>query len=186
MANKRHADRLLCLSSWNVLEFRLLYFNNRRSQTIRFFRRLSRAWRSLFVFVVLRVLEFGQVVSLCREPEAEMSNAYGGKVDPYEPQASVPARVGSDQRKIRVLNPSNSRIVVCLVNDRGPWNTKDPYWKTPTRPRAEAQFAMKRKADNGEVPCNPAGLDLTPTVYDALSIPGTVNTRSAKLDREFV
>jgi hypothetical protein len=67
-------------------------------------------------------------------PEAGMSSAYGGKVDPDEPQASLPARVGSDQRNIRVLNPKNSRIVVCLVNDIGPWNTKDAYWKTQTRP----------------------------------------------------
>jgi hypothetical protein len=115
-----------------------------------------------------------------------MSSAYGGKVDPDEPQASLPARVGSDQRKIRVLNSKNGRIVVCLVNDVGPWNTKDAYWKTETRPKAEAQFTLKQKADNKQVPSNPAGLDLTPAVYDALGISGTVNTRNAKLDWEFV
>jgi hypothetical protein len=115
-----------------------------------------------------------------------MSSAYGGKVNPNEPQASLPARVASDQRRIRVLNPTNGRIAVCLVNDVGPWNTKDAYWKTETRPRAEAQFALKQKADNKQIPSNPAGLDLTPGAYDALGIPGTVNTRSAKLDWEFV
>jgi len=118
--------------------------------------------------------------------EAGMSSAYGGKVDADEPQASLPARVDSNQRKIRVLNPNNGRMVVCLVNDVGPWNTKDAYWKTQTRPRAEAQFALKQKADNKQVPSNPAGLDLTPAAYDAVGIQGTVNTRSAKLDWEFV
>jgi len=57
-----------------------------------------------------------------------------------------------NQRKIRVLNPNNGRIAVCLVNDMGPWNTKDAYWKTQTRPRAEAQFTLKQKADNKQVP----------------------------------
>jgi hypothetical protein len=118
--------------------------------------------------------------------EAGMSSAYGGKIDPNEAQVSLPARVDSNQRKIRVLNPNNGRIVVSLVNDVGPWNTKDAYWKTQTRPRAEAQFALKQKADNKQVPSNPAGLDLTPAAYDALGILGTVNTRSAKLDWEFV
>jgi hypothetical protein len=98
----------------------------------------------------------------------------------------LPAPVVSNQRKIRILNPKNRRTVVCLVNDVGPWNTKDAYWETQTRPEAEAQFAMKKKADNGEVPSNPAGLDLTPVAYDSLGISGTVNTRSAKLDWKFV
>jgi hypothetical protein len=120
--------------------------------------------------------------------EAGMDSAYGGEVDPDQPQASLPARLEDDPRKrqIRVLNPDNDRIVVCLVNDVGPWNTKDAYWKTQTRPKAEAQFALKQKADNKQVPSNPAGLDLTPAVYDALGVSGTVNTRNAKLDWEFV
>jgi hypothetical protein len=120
--------------------------------------------------------------------EAGMDSAYGGKVDPDALQASLPAKIpgGVSRRTIRVLNPLNRRVATCLVNDVGPWNTKDAYWKTETRPRAEAQFALNQKADNGEVPSNPAGIDLTPAVYDALGIPGKVNTRNAKVDWEFV
>lgn len=120
--------------------------------------------------------------------EAGMDSAYGGKVNPDEPQASLPARLPGDpaERRIRVLNPANGKLVVCLVNDVGPWNTTDAYWKSQTRPRAEAQYVLKKKADNGEVPSNPAGLDLTSAAYDALGIGGMVNTRSAKFDWEFV
>ena len=120
--------------------------------------------------------------------EAGMSSAYGGKVDQSQPQAALPARLQDDpsKRRIRVLNPKNGLSVPCLVNDVGPWNTTDAYWSAETRPKAEAQFALRQKAENKQVPLNPAGLDLTPAVYDALGIPGTVNTRSAKLDWEFI
>jgi hypothetical protein len=119
--------------------------------------------------------------------EAGMDSAYGGKVDPDALQASLPAKIagGATKRTIRVLNPANRRIATCLVNDVGPWNTKDAYWNSDKRPRAEAQFALKQKADNGQVPSNPAGIDLTPAVYDALGIPGKINTRNAKVDWEF-
>ena len=115
-----------------------------------------------------------------------MESAYGGSVHSDELEASLPARLpDKGVRRIRVLNPRNGKAVICLVNDVGPWNTKDPYWKMETRPKAEAQFALKQKADNKRVPTNPAGIDLTPAVHDALGISGTVNTRSARVDWEF-
>jgi N-acetylmuramoyl-L-alanine amidase len=120
--------------------------------------------------------------------EAGMESAYDGEIDRDQPQASLPARLDKDpaKRRILVLNPTNGYTVVCFVNDVGPWNTRDAYWKTETRPRAEAQFILKQKADNKQVPSNPAGLDLTGAAYEALGLSGTINTRSAKLDWDFV
>jgi hypothetical protein len=48
--------------------------------------------------------------------EAKMDSAYGGKVDPDQPQAALPACLPDDpsRRRIRVLNPRNGLIVVCL------------------------------------------------------------------------
>ena len=118
--------------------------------------------------------------------ESGMDSAYVGKVNPDRPEASLPARVPDNRRQIRVFNPKNGKLIECRVNDVGPWNTNDPYWDTGTRPMAEAQFAMKKKAQNGRVPTNPAGLDLTPAAFDALDIAGAVNTRQARLDWEFI
>jgi hypothetical protein len=115
-----------------------------------------------------------------------MESAYGGKINPDRPEASLPARVSDERRRIRVLNPKNGKVVECRVNDVGPWNTKDSYWDTGAHPLAEAQFVMKRKAQNGRVPTNPAGLDLTPAAFDTFGIDGRVNTRQTRLDWEFI
>ena len=68
----------------------------------------------------------------------------------------------------------------------GPWNTSDTYWASGDRPEAEAQFANHTVAQNGSIPNNPAGIDLTPAALDALGVPGRLMTRQAKVDWEFV
>ncbi|MBX7208682.1 MAG: N-acetylmuramoyl-L-alanine amidase [Verrucomicrobiaceae bacterium] len=118
--------------------------------------------------------------------EAGMPSAYGGIVDPDEPQASLPARVPSSQRRVVVTNPANGRSVECLVNDVGPWNTHDAYWNTGSRPAAEAQHQNGDVAENGQVPSNEAGIDLTPAAMLALGVHGPVNTRKVRVDWEFV
>lgn len=94
--------------------------------------------------------------------EAGMPSAYGGTVDPNQPQASLPARIARSQRQIQVTNLGNNRSVTCFVNDVGPWNTHDSYWEHGTRPASEAQTQNGEMAENGQVPTNEAGLDLTP------------------------
>jgi len=117
--------------------------------------------------------------------ESGMDSAYGGKVNPDQPEVSLPAKVANSKRSVRVMSVSTGRSVVCKVNDVGPWNTKDKYWEGSGRPLAEEQFRNRTPAQNGEVPSNDAGIDLTPAVYDGLGIPGPVNTRQTHVDWEF-
>jgi N-acetylmuramoyl-L-alanine amidase len=118
--------------------------------------------------------------------EADMDSAYGGKVNPDAFEASLPAKVPNATRQIRVVHIASGRTVVCKVNDVGPWNTKDKYWEGSGRPLAETQFRNRTPAQNGDVPSNDAGIDLTPAVYDAFGVPGPVNTRQTHVDWEFV
>lgn len=115
-----------------------------------------------------------------------MNSAYGGVVKPTQPQAALPARLAQGNRQIKVTNPANGLSVQCLVNDIGPWNTRDQYWANGTRPLSETQFANQTPAQNNQVPSNKAGIDLTPAAMDALSVVGAVNTRSATFNWQFV
>jgi uncharacterized protein (TIGR02594 family) len=109
-------------------------------------------------------------------------SAYGGMVNPHALEVALPARVPADKRQIRVrvANPPGD-WVECRVNDVGPWNTRDKYWESGARPMAEAQKDSGETAQNGSVPSNHAGIDLTPAVFEALRI--SDNTR---VDWEFV
>jgi hypothetical protein len=117
--------------------------------------------------------------------ETGMDSAYGGTVNPDAPEVALPAKVPASKRQIRLFSVSNGRSVVCKVNDVGPWNTRDKYWEGDGRPLAEAQHRNRTPAQNGQVPTNDAGIDLTPAVYEALGIPGSVNTRQTHVDWEF-
>ncbi len=96
------------------------------------------------------------------------ASSYGGMVAGDELEVSLPAK--DSRRSVRVYY--GSRSVVCKLNDLGPWNKRDDYWNHNARPAAEAQFKNGDEADNGKVPTNPAGIDLTPAVFEALGLPG--------------
>jgi N-acetylmuramoyl-L-alanine amidase len=134
------------------------------------------------VLVNINATEFGG------GSESGMDSAYGGKVHGDEPEAALPAMLpkAKEQRQILVTNPNNKNSVVCLVNDLGPWNTTDDYWNNGTRPKAEEQHRNKTKAENGQVPTNDAGIDLTPAAMDALGVAGKINTRQVPVDWRFV
>jgi len=117
--------------------------------------------------------------------DAPMESAYGGIVNPDQPEAALPAKLPASKRQIRVYNLTNGKNVTCRINDVGPWNKQDKYWQTSGRPIAEAQFRNRTRAEDGAIPSNDAGLDLTPAAFEALGIPGLVNTRQAHLDWEF-
>jgi hypothetical protein len=117
--------------------------------------------------------------------ESGMESAYGGEVNPDQPEVALPARVANTKRRVRVISVLTGRSVVCKVNDVGPWNKRDKYWEGSGRPLAEEQYRNRTPAQNGRVPTNDAGIDLTPAVYDALGIPGAVNTRQTHVDWEF-
>jgi len=73
--------------------------------------------------------------------ENDMAGPWG---DPDKPGASLPATLPADKRKIKITNPANGRSVICPVVDKGPWNTRDNYWDTKSRPLAESQHADKK------------------------------------------
>lgn len=117
-------------------------------------------------------------------PDDPESSAYGGNVDGSSPQVALPARMPADKRSVRVFHGGKS--VVCKVNDIGPWNTNDPYWERPNgRPAAESEHTSGKPAQNGRVPSNIAGIDMTPAVFTALGIPGASGTRTTTVDWEF-
>jgi hypothetical protein len=111
-------------------------------------------------------------------------SAYGGKVNPSEFEVALPFRFRDGRRRyVRVFRGAKS--IVCKVNDVGPWNITDNYWDGTGRPRAETQAQLRQRADNGRVPSNPAGIDLTPAVMDELDVPGRTGTRSTTVDWMF-
>jgi peptidoglycan hydrolase-like protein with peptidoglycan-binding domain len=86
-----------------------------------------------------------------------------------------------DAKRDKVRGIVGSKSILMEIVDVGPWNWTDPYWKTGTRPRSESQRRSRQKADDGLIPTNDAGIDLTPAAARALGIDGL-----GKIDWEFV
>jgi len=73
--------------------------------------------------------------------------------------------------RIVVKGPSGE--IETEIVDLGPWNTNDPDYVLGTaRPLAEEQHDEGTEAQNGQVPTNRAGIDLTPPIADAVGISG--------------
>ncbi len=98
--------------------------------------------------------------------------------------AALPYHFPGPPPAIRVF--ANSRTVDVPIKDVGPWNTHDPYWDGSGHPLAESQYANQTKAQNGRVPTNPSGLDLTPAAYKALGFSGDLNNITTHLSWDFV
>jgi hypothetical protein len=96
------------------------------------------------------------------------SSTYGGTVDPNKPGVALPFHFPAPRPKVEVFRSGKS--VICEIVDVGPHNTADRYWTTSARPMAEGQHARGEKAQNGVVPANPAGIDMTPATFAALGI----------------
>lgn len=95
------------------------------------------------------------------------TSAYDGHlINDTELGVSLPARLAKPVPKVVV--EMNGKTVICNVVDEGPWNTRDDYWDKDARPLSESQFANKIRAQNGLVPTNQAGIDLTPGTVIAL------------------
>jgi uncharacterized protein (TIGR02594 family) len=114
------------------------------------------------------------------------TGAYDGKLinGDTELAAALPFHFPGGRDGLRVFYNGNTADVP--TRDVGPWNTHDPYWQTGARPAAEAQHANKTKAQNGSVPSNPAGLDLSPAVWKKLGYAGDPRNATAKVDWDFV
>jgi RHS repeat-associated protein len=113
----------------------------------------------------------------------------GPPIDPNQSGASLPARVPAGTT-VTITNPANGKSITAPVLDIGPWNVRDNYWNNmdcegSRRPLSEQQYANQTIAQDGKIPENPAGIDLTPATLDALGISGPVGTRQAKVDWHF-
>jgi hypothetical protein len=79
--------------------------------------------------------------------------------------------------QVEVQGPNGSTVTVDIV-DLGPWNTNDPsYVNQGQRPLAEKQYKNRIPAQNGQVPTNDAGIDLTARVANAVGISGKGKVR---------
>jgi hypothetical protein len=119
-------------------------------------------------------------------PNDENDSAYAPyrRIDPSIPGASLPARFAGTRPQLKAI--SGDKSVDCAIVDVGPWNIRDAYWTTTAgRPLAEQQYRDRTPAQNGHVPSNDAGLDLTPGAWKALGFAGNGNDK-AVLDWEFV
>jgi hypothetical protein len=91
---------------------------------------------------------------------------------------SFPYKWRDDPDRPEVEIEANGRKVVTGVVDVGPWNTDDPNYVLGTaRPMAESQFRNGDVAQNGQVPTNPAGIDLTEPIANELGISGKGSVR---------
>ena len=81
---------------------------------------------------------------------------------------------------------ANNQTVDVPIKDVGPYNTHDAYWDGSGHPLAESQYANQTRAQDGRIPSQPAGLDLTPAVYKALGFSGDLNNITTHLSWDFV
>jgi hypothetical protein len=78
-----------------------------------------------------------------------------------------------DTPRPRVYVKGPKGEVITDIIDLGPWNTHDPaYCLDGKRPLSEYQYENEVPAQNGMVPSNDAGIDLTPPVAKAVGISG--------------
>ena len=115
------------------------------------------------------------------EGSDEQEGAYGEWIDGDTRGVSFPYKWRDQPRPmVEVAGPSGT--VITGVVDVGPWNTDDPNYVLGTeRPLAESQYEDQTVAQNGMVPTNPAGIDLTAPIAREVGISGKgrVNWRLA-------
>jgi len=105
-------------------------------------------------------------------------------IDSNKPGTALPYHFPGTPPTIRAF--WRGKTVDCPVVDVGPWNTNDPYWDHGGRPAAEAQYKNKTTAQNGRVPSNPAGIDLTPGAWAALGKAGDLDDVQDIISWDFV
>jgi hypothetical protein len=101
-------------------------------------------------------------------------SAYDGhEITDTEIGCSFPCHYPKPLPLVRIRNTATGRSLdnVSPV-DVGPWNTRDDWLRAGRRPQAEQQHASHTIADDGRIPSNDAGIDLTPAAARALGIDG--------------
>jgi N-acetylmuramoyl-L-alanine amidase len=102
----------------------------------------------------------------------EQEGAYGNYITGSTRGVALPYK-WRDTPRPRVVVSGPSGEVETDVVDVGPWNTDDPdYVLGQARPLSEGQYEDGIKAQNGQVPSNDAGIDLTDPIAKEVGISG--------------
>lgn len=102
----------------------------------------------------------------------EQEGSYGDWIDDETEGVSFPYKWRNGPRPRVVVKGPRGETTTDVV-DVGPWNTNDPNYVLGTRrPMAEKQYELGLVAQNGQVPSNPAGIDLTEPIAEAVGISG--------------
>ncbi len=92
-------------------------------------------------------------------------SAYTGKVlNDSDLYVALPYTFKGERPFVRVF--ANGKTVEAPIEDKGPWNTDDPYWEKGTRPQAESGTDTRGRKTNL------AGIDLSPELARRLGISG--------------
>jgi hypothetical protein len=102
----------------------------------------------------------------------EQEGAYGNYITGSTRGVAFPYK-WRDSPRPRVIVKGPSGEVETDVVDVGPWNTDDPdYVLGDARPLSESQYKYGTVAQNGQVPTNDAGIDLTDPIAKEVGISG--------------
>jgi hypothetical protein len=89
---------------------------------------------------------------------------------------AFPYRWKRDRPRVVVEGPKGTMTVAVI--DVGPWNIHDhKYVIDGERPLAEKQYESGLEAQNGQIPNNDAGIDLTPPVAKRVGVSGKGKVR---------
>ena len=112
-------------------------------------------------------------------PGDEQDSAYSDVdwIDEDTEGAALPYKwPNGDRPRLQVIGPSGE--ATCDIVDLGPWNIDDPkYVLHGRRPMAERQYKLRLEAQNGRVPSNDAGIDLTEPVANRIGVGGKGKVR---------
>jgi hypothetical protein len=96
--------------------------------------------------------------------ENEPSAYDGHRITESELCVALPYRFPGVRPRVEVS--ANDKSIICTIEDVGPWNIDDPYWKTNSRPQAETGTDKRGRKTNL------AGIDLSPAAARAIGISG--------------
>ncbi len=99
------------------------------------------------------------------DTEVENSAYDNHRIDNIELSVALPFRFTGIRPVVEVRTPGGQPFEA-TIQDIGPWNINDPYWKTNSRPQAESGI------DNTGRRTNLAGIDLSPALARKLGISG--------------
>src|SRR5262252_2384342 len=104
------------------------------------------------------------------EPGDEQENAYGGYINSKTVGVALPFKWRDEPPPEVIVEGPDGDATVRVV-DVGPWNIDNPeYVFNGRRPMSEQQYRDQTVAQNGQVPVNDAGIDLTVPVAEAVGV----------------